>query len=67
MGLRVNLVQEGNIMTEGEELGETNPKTTNAMKDQNDILIWVIISNAFTKIQNFLNKRKKLDINLIIS
>ena len=66
MGLGGNLVQEGNIMAEGEELGETNPKTTNAMKDQNDILIWVIISNVFMKIQNFLNKRKKLEINLII-
>ena len=36
MGLGGNLVQEGNIMAEGEELGETNPKTTNEMKDQND-------------------------------
>ena len=36
MGLRANFFQEGNIMAEGEELGETNPKTTNAMKDQND-------------------------------
>ncbi len=36
MGLGGNLVQEGNIMAEGEELGETNQKTTNGIQDQND-------------------------------